>query len=129
MGVNESYVPEAVGFGLWGEDMGALSSNTFEWDGGWNRVVSLLHFGGGLWFNLSSALPGDFTLTLDTQELVGSESRVSSVPVRGRYWWDAGSLGWQDGDTVDDQSDHASGLGQPLRAGARAAGGLHDGRA
>ena len=101
MGVNESYVPEAVGFGLWGEDMGALSSNTFEWDGGWNRVVSLLHFGGGLWFNLSNALPGDFTLTLDTQELVGSESRVSSVPVRGRYWWDAGSLGWQDGDTVE----------------------------
>ena len=101
VGVNESYVPEAVGFGLWGEDMGALSSNTFEWDGGWNRVVSLLHFGGGLWFNVSNALPGDFTLTLDTQELVGSESRVSSVPVRGRYWWDAGSLGWQDGDTVE----------------------------
>ena len=101
VGVNESYVPEAVGFGLWGEDMGALSSNTFEWDGGWNRVVSLLHFGGGLWFNVSNALPGDFTLTLDTQELVGSESRVSSVPVRGRYWWAAGSLGWQDGDTVD----------------------------
>ena len=101
VGVNESYVPEAVGFGLWGEDMGALSSNTFEWDGRWNRVVSLLHFGGGLWFNVSNALPGDFTLTLDTQELVGSESRVSSVPVRGRYWWDAGSLGWQDGDTVD----------------------------
>ena len=101
VGVNESYVPEAVGFGLWGEDMGALSSNTFEWDGRWNRVVSLLHFGGGLWFNVSSALPGDFTLTLDTQELVGSESRVSSVPVRGRYWWAAGSLGWQDGDTVE----------------------------
>ena len=101
VGVNESYVPEAVGFGLWGEDMGALSSNTFEWDGRWNRVVSLLHFGGGLWFNVSNALPGDFTLTLDTQELVGSESRVSSVPVRGRYWWAAGSLGWQDGDTVE----------------------------
>ena len=101
VGVDESYVPEVVGFGVWGEDIGALSSSTFELDGGWHRVVTILHFGGGLWFNVSRALPSDFTLTLSGHEFAAGDSRIPSTPARGRYWWESGSLGWQDGDTVD----------------------------
>ena len=118
VGVNESYVPEVVGFGVWGEDIGALSSSTFELDGGWHRVVTILHFGGGLWFNVSRALPSDFTLTLSGHEFAAGDSRIPSTPARGRYWWESGSLGWQDGDTVD--------VSLTLRAGS---GGSLSGRA
>ena len=67
VGAAEGYVPEFAGFSLWGDDIGALSSSSFDLDGRPHRVLTVLHFAGGLSFNVSRALPGDFTLTVDTR--------------------------------------------------------------
>ena len=101
VGVDTSYVPEFTGYSIWGEDIGALSSQSFRLDGRPYRVLTVLHLGGGLYLNVSRELLVDFKLAIGDQEFVASGSSKPSTPAAGRYWWSATNLDWADGDMLE----------------------------
>ena len=101
VGAHDSAVPPIVGYSLWGDDFGELSTSTFEIDDRWYRPLTLVNYAGALLLNVSSALPRDFTLTIDGRNFEATDSAIPSSPAHGRYWWESGNLDWLAGDTVD----------------------------
>ncbi len=101
VGSNTAYVPAITGYSTWGDDMGALSSQSFSLDERSYRVLTVLTLAGGLYLNISRELPKDFTLAIGDQEFVASDSLKPFTVAAGRYWWEAGDLDWKSSDTVE----------------------------
>ena len=101
VGTNTAYVPATTGYSLWGTDIGTLSDQSFRLDGRTHRVLTIMRLAGGLYLNISRALPVDFTLTIGTLEFLASDSSKPASAAAGRYWWDASNLDWADGDTLE----------------------------
>ena len=94
-------IPQASGYTTWGQDMGSLSTERLELNGTRHRILSLMHYAGGLYLNINRALPGDFTLTVDGQDFLARESADPPTPAAGRHWWDASSISWTARDQVE----------------------------
>ena len=101
VGSKGPYFPTATGYSLWGEDMGSVSTQSFEWNDKSYRIVGLMRLADGLYLHTSLALPVDFALSVGNQVFQASHSADPSTPARGRYWWSAHSLNWSVGDAVD----------------------------
>ena len=93
-------IPQASGYTTWGQDMGSLSTQQMVMNGKRHRILSLMHYAGGLYLNINRALPGDFTLTVDGQDFPARESAEPPTPAAGRYWWDASGINWTTGNSV-----------------------------
>ena len=93
-------IPQASGYTTWGEEMGSLSTEQMVMNGTRNRILSLTRYAGGLYLNISRALPGDFTLTVGGQDFLARESAEPPTPAAGRYWWNASGINWATGDSV-----------------------------
>ena len=94
-------IPHASGYTTWGEDMGSLSPEQIQMNGTRYRVLSLMRYAGGLYLNINRALPGDFTLTVGSQDFLTRDSAEPPTPAAGRYWWDASNISWTAGDQVN----------------------------
>ena len=101
VGARTSYVPVVKGYTIWGDDLGAISSQSFSLDERGYRVLGVLTLDHALYVNISRELPGDFTLAIGDEEFVASDSLKPATRAAGRYWWEADNLDWQSGDTVD----------------------------
>ena len=101
VGSKGPYVPTATGYSLWGEDMGSVSTQSFEWNDKSYRIVGLMRLADGLYLHTSLALPVDFALAVGNQVFQASNSTDPPVPASSRYWWSAHSLNWSVGDAVD----------------------------
>ena len=97
---DESVSPPMSGFSIWARN-GSLSPRVFRVGGSSHRVSVLVEHAGGLFLAMGSAVSTDFVLSVGDREFVGSESAVSSLPVRGAYWWPTDGALWSDGDEVD----------------------------
>ena len=93
-------IPQASGYTTWGEEMGSLSTEQMVMNGTRNRILSLIRYAGGLYLNISRALPGDFTLTVGSQDFLARESAEPPTPAAGRYWWNANAINWITGNSV-----------------------------
>ena len=100
VGSKTSHVPAIIGYSTWGDDMGAVSDQSFTLDERSYRVLTILTIDEGLYLNISRELPKDFTLAVGDQEFVASDSLKPVSVAAGRYWWQADDLEWEPGDSV-----------------------------
>ena len=108
-GKDTAYVPAPAGFTVWGQAFGSLSNDSFTLNDRQYTVHTILDLGGGLFFNLSDELPGDFILTIGGHSFQGSASRDAETTARGRYWWPTGGLNLGSGGTLDVSLTHVAG--------------------
>ena len=108
-GKDTAYVPAPAGFTVWGQAFGSLSNDSFTLNDRQYTVHTILDLGGGLFFNLSDELPGDFILTIGGHSFQGSASRDPETTARGRYWWPTGGLNLGSGGTLDVSLTHVAG--------------------
>ncbi len=120
VGSKTSHVPTIIGYSTWGDDMGALSDQSFTLDQRSYRVLTALTIDQGLYLNISRELPKDFTLAIGDQEFVASDSLKPASVAAGRYWWEADDLEWKPGDAVAVSISLVDGSGAlPERPAAR----------
>ena len=93
---------DGVGYSLWAQ-MGSLTPDSFDVDGSSYGVILLAEIAGGLFLGLRRSLDTEFTLEIDGEQYVGSQSLVPrGLPLRGAYWWPGeGALSGSAGSSVD----------------------------
>ncbi|MYE74619.1 MAG: cadherin-like beta sandwich domain-containing protein, partial [Acidimicrobiia bacterium] len=98
VGVND----DAVGYSRWAQT-GSLTPVLFDVDGSSYDVILLAEIAGGLYLGLRRSLDTGFTLDIDGQQFVGSDSLVpAGLALRGTYWWPTdGVLSGVAGSSVD----------------------------
>ncbi|WP_419927282.1 cadherin-like beta sandwich domain-containing protein [Candidatus Poriferisocius sp.] len=98
VGVND----DAVGYSRWAQT-GSLTPVLFDVDGSSYDVILLAEIAGGLYLGLRRSLDTEFTLDIDGQRFVGSQSLVpAGLALRGTYWWPTdGVLSGSVGSVVD----------------------------
>ncbi|MYL10101.1 MAG: cadherin-like beta sandwich domain-containing protein, partial [Acidimicrobiia bacterium] len=78
---------DAVGYSRWAQT-GSLTPVLFDVDGSSYDVILLAEVAGGLYLGLRRSLDTEFTLDIDGQQFVGSQSLVpAGLALRGTYWW------------------------------------------
>ncbi|MYG57049.1 MAG: hypothetical protein F4165_00380, partial [Acidimicrobiia bacterium] len=93
---------DGVGYSRWAQT-GSLTPVLFEVDGSSYDVILLAEIAGGLYLGLRRSLDTEFTLDIDGQQFVGSDSLVpAGLALRGTYWWPTdGVLSGVAGSSVD----------------------------
>ncbi|MYD34794.1 MAG: cadherin-like beta sandwich domain-containing protein [Acidimicrobiales bacterium] len=78
---------DGAGYSRWAQ-FGSLTPVQFEVDGSSYDVILLAEIAGGLYLGLRRSLDTEFTLEIDGQQFVGSDSLVpAGLALRGTYWW------------------------------------------
>ena len=78
---------DGAGYSRWAQ-FGSLTPVQFDVDGSSYDVILLLEIAGGLYLGLRRSLDTEFTLEIDGQQFVGSDSLVpAGIALRGTYWW------------------------------------------
>ncbi|MCY3636599.1 MAG: cadherin-like beta sandwich domain-containing protein [bacterium] len=78
---------DGAGYSRWAR-FGSLTPESFDVDGSSYDVILLAEIAGGLYLGLRRSLDTEFTLEIDGQQFVGSQSQVpNGLPLRGAYWW------------------------------------------
>ena len=78
---------DGAGYSRWAQ-FGSLTPVQFDVDGSSYDVILLAELAGGLYLGLRRSLDTEFTLEIDGQQFVGSDSLVpAGLALRGTYWW------------------------------------------
>ncbi|WP_419864234.1 cadherin-like beta sandwich domain-containing protein [Candidatus Poriferisodalis sp.] len=78
---------DGAGYSRWAQ-FGSLTPVQFEVDGSSYDVILLAEVAGGLYLGLRRSLDTEFTLEIDGQQFIGSDSLVpAGLALRGTYWW------------------------------------------
>ena len=78
---------DGAGYSRWAQT-GSLTPVLFDVDGSSYDVILLAEIAGGLYLGLRRSLDTEFTLEINGQQFVGSDSLVpAGLALRGTYWW------------------------------------------